>query len=127
HAPHHRTTTPLAASPQPLPVHTFLFLRPVKPPSHAPGVAFSLVQLCTGEMRKNNIPQGYKGSVFHRVIKDFMIQGGDFLKGDGTGCISIYGSKFDDEPFIAKHTGPGLLSAANISRSASPFACTKEH
>merc|ERR1711904_267835 len=70
-------------------------------------------QFCTGEFRRSGNSVGYKNCFFHRVIENFMIQSGDFIKHDGTGSMSIYGTRFNDENFIAKHTGPGLISMAN--------------
>ena len=80
-----------------------------------PKTAENFRSLCTGEKGEGGMgkPLHYKGCGFHRVIKDFMIQGGDFTAGDGTGGESIYGEKFADENFIIKHTKAGQLSMAN--------------
>jgi peptidylprolyl isomerase len=84
-----------------------------------PRTAINFQKLCEGSEKNHGTGQrlAYEGSSFHRIIPRFMLQGGDFTHHNGTGGMSIYGHKFEDENFKVRHSAPGLLSMANSGRN----------
>lgn len=84
-----------------------------------PRTALNFYHLCKGDKKSLDTAKilNYKNTKFHRIIPGFMIQGGDILKGDGTGSTSIYGKTFSDENFVFSHDQPGLLSMANSGKN----------
>jgi len=95
----------------------------------APRTCLNFRHLCGRNILNNGKKPSYQGVEFHRIIPNFMIQGGDITRGDGTGGMSIYGEQFEDENLGAQHNQPGLLSMANAgpnTNSSQFFITTTE-